>query len=62
MTDFQEEVYLIERKEITDDEEEDIQYEEIPEDEDLDDDLNEESDQDDDLNDFNALKSKTEKK
>jgi len=61
MADFQEEVYIIEKKEISEDEFDDEEFQNVDpsiedaEDLDLDDD-------DLDLNDFNALKAKTEQK
>lgn len=63
MADFQEEVYIIEKKEITDDED-DEEFDQIRQEEEEDDlEMPEElSDSDDDLNDFDALKAKTEKK
>jgi len=57
MADFQEEVYIIEKQEITDDEAEDQEYDspDIDEDPELAD-LGDLSDDDEDLNDFEALK------
>ena len=67
MAEFQEEVYIIEKAEITEDEQEDLEYDDLLNDPDLqqddlelDDDLSKESD--DDLNDFGALKQKLEAK
>ena len=58
MTDFREEAYILEKMEITEDDDDDnFQYEEIKDD-DLD--LAKESeDEEDDLNNFEALKAKT---
>jgi regulator of replication initiation timing len=56
MTDFREEAYILEKMEITEDDEDDFQYEEIA------DDMEEEkehSSDDEDLNNFEALKAKT---
>ena len=56
MTDFREEAYILEKMEITDDDEEDnFQYEEIK---DSGDEQDKDSD-DEDLNNFEALKAKT---
>ena len=61
MAEFQEEVYIIERQEISDDEE-DGEYERLmkqgadPDDDDLNADLDLDDDEDDDLEDFNKLK------
>ena len=61
MADFQEEVYIIEKQEITDDEDDDFDYEKMAkdagseEDVDLNADLDLDDDDDDDLNDFSAL-------
>lgn len=61
MADFQEEIYLIEKKEISDDEFGDEELEQLnAEVENID--LGSEDDDDNDLNDFNALKAKTEQK
>ena len=59
MADFQEEVYIIEKQEITDDEADDQDYDspDIDEDPELAD-LGDLSDDDEDLNDFEALKTK----
>ena len=59
MADFQEEVYIIEKQEITDDEGDDQDYDspDIDEDPELAD-LGDLSDDDEDLNDFEALKTK----
>lgn len=64
MADFQEEVYIIEKKEISEDEFEDEEFNQLhAEVDNLDDLINEEDEDDDfDLNDFNALKAKTEAK
>ena len=63
MADFQEEVYIIERKEITDDEEDDEEFEALQrEAEEMagsEDELDMPSDDDEDLNDFANLKAKT---
>lgn len=67
MAEFQEEVYIIEKQEISDDEE-DQEYERLMkqdhdiEDGDLNADLDLEDDDDDDLHDFNKLKAKQETK
>jgi hypothetical protein len=65
MTDFKEEAYVLEKIEISEDEDEGFEYKEIKETED--DDLDEIAldsvvEDDDDLNDFTALKNKTEQK
>lgn len=63
MADFQEEVYIIEKKEISEDEFEDEEFNQLQaEVENLDDLVNDEEDDDFDLNDFNTLKAKTEAK
>ena len=63
MADFQEEVYIIEKKEISDDEFGDEDIQQLQHEVDNIDDLIEEGDDDDqDLNDFNLLKAKTENK
>lgn len=68
MAEFQEEVYIIEKAEITEDEQEDLEYDDLLNDPDLqqdDLDINDEDldkDSDDDLNDFEALKKKLEVK
>ena len=64
MADFQEEVYIIEKQEITDDEQEsyDSPGDPIEEDPELNADLDLESDDEEDLNDFNALKTKMDEK
>lgn len=64
MADFQEEVYIIEKKEISEDEFEDEEFNQLhAEVENLDDLVNDEEDDEDfDLNDFNALKARTEAK
>ena len=64
MADFQEEVYIIEKQEITDDEADDQEYDSPGIDEDIDiGDLEGVSDDDEeDLNDFNALKNKMDEK
>ena len=64
MSDFQEEVYIIEKKEISDDEFEEEDFAQLQAEADNIDDLviEEEEDDDHDLNDFNMLKAKTENK
>ena len=63
MADFQEEVYIIEKKEISEDEFEDDELEQLnAEVENIKDVSGDEDEDDDDLNDFNALKAKTEQK
>lgn len=64
MSDFQEEVYIIEKKEISDDDFEDEDFAQLQAEVDNIDDLVDEEDGDDDkdLNDFNMLKAKTENK
>ena len=63
MADFQEEVYIIEKKEISEDEFEDDELEQLnAEVENIKDGSGDENEDDDDLNDFNALKAKTEQK
>lgn len=58
MTDFKEEAYILEKMEISEDEDQDYEYKEI-----IDDGiLAHESDEEDDLDDFEALKTKTDKK
>ena len=63
MADFQEEVYIIERKEVTDDEEDDEEFQALQKEadamQDSDDGLGVASDEDDDLMDFANLKAKT---
>jgi hypothetical protein len=67
MAEFQEEVYIIERKEITDDEEDDEEFQKLQEEAaemglgGSDDELEQlpDSENDDDLMDFAALKTKT---
>lgn len=66
MTDFKEEAYVLEKMEISEDEDDGFEYNEIKESQDGGEieDVAVESMQldDDDLNDFNALKAKTEAK
>ena len=73
MTDFKQEAYVLEKMEISEDDDDGFEYKEIKEDDDLADtndalpgieDLQENSvfEDDDDLNDFNALKTKTDKR
>lgn len=71
MADYQEEVYIVERKEISDDEGDDIEFDQMVHEAthgQKDDEfeglaLHDQDDaSDDDLNDFNALKTKTEAK
>lgn len=65
MADFKEEAYVLEKMEISEDDDEGFEYKEIAEQDDDDiEDLVLESfnEDDDDLNDFNALKAKTEQK
>ena len=70
MTDYQEEAYVLEKMEISEDEDDGFDYKEIKEDEDLGAGPGEveelpdsaEEDNDEDLNDFDALKTKTEKR
>lgn len=63
MADFQEEVYIIEKKEISEDEFEDDEFNQLQNEvENLEDFVNDDEDDDYDLNDFNALKAKTEAK
>jgi hypothetical protein len=70
MAEFQEEVYIIERKEITDDEEDDEEFQKLQEEAmemglgGSEDEIEQlpDSDSDDDLNDFTALKTKTQVK
>ena len=71
MTDFREEAYILEKMEISEDEDDDFNYEEIKETDVLDasataggdiDYLKDEDDDDDDLNNFEALKAKTQMK
>lgn len=65
MTDFKEEAYVLEKMEISEDDDEGFEYKEIRDsDEEQIEDLALESidDEDDDLNDFSALKTKTELK
>lgn len=58
MTDFREEAYILEKMEITEDEDDDnFQYEEIGDD--LEEEKDHHSSDDDDLNNFEALKAKT---
>ena len=68
MAEYQEEVYIVERKEISDDGSDDQEFEKMLREANQDEqalesvgDMASESDEDD-LNDFNALKSKTEKR
>jgi len=64
MADFKEEAYVLEKMEISEDDDDGFEYKEIRDsDEEQIEDLAIESiadDEDDDLNDFNALKTKTE--
>jgi hypothetical protein len=62
MSDFQEEVYIIEKKEISEDEFEDEEFDQLAVDGGSIEDMGLEDDDDQDLNDFNALKAKTEQK
>lgn len=68
MTDFKEEAYVLEKMEISEDDDDGFEYKEIKESEMMEDDINDvalesvQLDDDDDLNDFNALKTKTEAK
>ena len=65
MAEFQEEVYIIEKQEITDDEDDDLDINQVDgSDEDIDYGAGLESDEDDDddLNDFNALQQKVSEK
>ena len=76
MTDFKQEAYVLEKMEISEDEDDGFEYREIKEEDNLGDDLAETGDglpelgdlqdsvfeDDDDLNDFNALKTKTDKR
>ena len=65
MAEFQEEVYIIEKQEITDDEDEDVDIgnqEDSDDDIDLNADLNLDDESDDDLDDFNALQQKVNEK
>lgn len=70
MTDYQEEAYVLEKMEISEDEDDGFEYKEIKEDEELGagpgevEELEDsaEEDNDEDLNDFDALKTKTEKR
>jgi hypothetical protein len=55
MTDFREEAYILEKMEITEDDDDNFEYEEIKDD---DVELDQDS-EDDDLNNFEALKAKT---
>ncbi len=58
MTDFKEDAYILEKMEISEDEDQDYEYKEI-----IDDGLlKDESEEEDDLDNFEALKTKTEKK
>jgi hypothetical protein len=67
MTDFKEEAYVLEKMEISEDDDDGFEYKEIK-DTDLDEDIDDlvmdsvALEDDDDLNDFNALKTKTEAK
>jgi hypothetical protein len=62
MADYQEEVYIVERKEVSDDEGEDAEFELMVNEAANDEVLSEGGSSDEDLNDFNSLKNKTEKK
>ena len=65
MADFMEEAYVLEKMEISEDDDDGFEYKEIKDsDEDPIEDvvLDSIAEDDDDLNDFNALKTKTEKK
>lgn len=73
MAEYQEEIYIIEKREITDDEDDDAEFEKMRQEAENNGDLDlpavsvmqndgEALSSDDDLNDFNALKSKTENK
>ena len=65
MADFKEEAYVLEKMEISEDDDEGFEYKEIqdPDDEAIEDLVLESfNEDDDDLNDFNALKAKTEQK
>lgn len=65
MADFKEEAYVLEKMEISEDDDEGFEYNEIqdPDDEAIEDLVLESfNEDDDDLNDFNALKAKTEQK
>lgn len=64
MTDFKEEAYVLEKMEISEDDDEGFEYKEIQESENLEDPVMESIglEDDDDLNDFEALKVKTELK
>ena len=67
MTDFKEEAYVLEKMEISEDDDDGFEYKEIKESE-MEDEIEDVAldsvvlDDDDDLNDFNALKTKTEAK
>ena len=67
MTDFKEEAYVLEKMEISEDDDDGFEYKEIKESE-MDDEIDDVAldslalDDEDDLNDFNALKTKTEAK
>ena len=65
MADFKEEAYVLEKMEISEDDDEGFEYKEIADqdDEDIEDLVLESfNEDDDDLNDFTALKAKTEQK
>jgi len=62
MADYQEEVYIVERREISDDEGGDLEFEQMVYEADEVDAGSDANSSEDDLNDFNALKKKTEKK
>jgi len=72
MAEYQEEIYLIEKREITDDEGDDSEFEKMQQEAAMMDvnahsgaeeaSIGELDDEDDDLNDFNALKQKTAQK
>jgi len=65
MADFKEEAYVLEKMEISEDEDDGFEYKEIKDTEDGEIDdvaLDSLPDEDDDLDDFNALKTKTEQK
>lgn len=73
MAEYQEEIYIIEKREITDDEDDDAEFEKMRQEAENNGDLDlpavsvmqndgEALSSDDDLNDFNALKSKTDNK
>lgn len=56
MADFREEAYILEKMEITEDDDDNFEYEEIK---DSDQELEKDQSDDDDLNNFEALKAKT---